>query len=185
MPTPTIEKPALATPFNVIDGERVPSDDKRSGTSPPPSAQEHDLSILHKWQEDVMRHLSETQTNPRVNTSTEHVRGLFTALREVAPTEGSGGDIAKIFQDLTQSWRISTRTTSSSTKSAMDPSYQKIIGMGAVVLPLIIKDLEKSYDHWFWALESITRNPTPSEFHGNIPKMREYWLEYAKVHNLI
>ncbi|WP_333155627.1 hypothetical protein [Microcoleus sp. SVA1_A1] len=34
--------------------------------------------------------------------------------------------------------------------------YQRIIGMGQPVVPLIFRDLEQKSDYWFWALRAIT-----------------------------
>ena len=35
--------------------------------------------------------------------------------------------------------------------------YQRIIGMGLPVVPLILEELEREPDQWFWALEAITK----------------------------
>lgn len=45
---------------------------------------------------------------------------------------------------------------------AMLPSCQRIIGMGPVVVPLILEELRREPDHWFWALEMLTEDdPVP------------------------
>lgn len=85
------------------------------------------------------------------------------------------------FEVLAQRWRDETRFLSSSTAIAMHPDYQQIIGMGPVVLPMIFSELEKSSDHWYWALKCITgADPVPIEERGQRQKMRIAWLQWAK-----
>lgn len=57
----------------------------------------------------------------------------------------------------------------------------KIIEMGKDVLPLILKDLEKTRDYWFYALYKITsEDPVRKEDELNPERMTERWLEWAK-----
>ena len=74
---------------------------------------------------------------------------------------------------------------SSPTNIALHPSYQKIIGMGEEVLPLLLKKLDETPIFWFWALEAITGiNPIPKSHRGNIPKMVKDWIKWANANNL-
>src|SRR5947207_10431415 len=59
-----------------------------------------------------------------------------------------------------------------STEIALHPAYQQIIGMGKEAIPLILEELQREEDHWFWALKSITGDDpvAPSE-RGQLPKM--------------
>jgi hypothetical protein len=86
-------------------------------------------------------------------------------------------DLEKLFQELTEQWRAETAHHSSVTKKAMHPAYQRIIGMGPAVIPLILRDLEQEPDHWFWALTALTgEDPVPPEDAGDIDKMAQAWL---------
>jgi hypothetical protein len=68
-------------------------------------------------------------------------------------------------------------------KIAIHPAYQRIIGMGQPVIPLIFRELEREPDHWFWALQSITgENPVSVDRQGNITQMAAAWLEWGKAH---
>jgi hypothetical protein len=59
--------------------------------------------------------------------------------------------------------------------------YQEITSLGPEVVPLLLRDLEENHTHWFGALRSITGvNPVPASVGGNIPKMVEAWLSWAK-----
>jgi hypothetical protein len=67
------------------------------------------------------------------------------------------------------------------TKMVMHPKYQRIIGMGPAVLPLLFRELQKNPDHWFWALQAITdEDPTRPEDLGDVPKMAASWLKWAE-----
>jgi len=53
--------------------------------------------------------------------------------------------------------------------------------MGEPVLPLLLRDLEQNQTHWFCALREITgEDPIPADAAGNVPKMVEAWLTWAK-----
>src|ERR1022692_4604281 len=59
------------------------------------------------------------------------------------------------FRTLASNWRNERGITSSATKMAMCPSYQRIIGMGGRAVPFILREMESEGndpDHWFWAL---------------------------------
>jgi hypothetical protein len=64
---------------------------------------------------------------------------------------------------------------------AMLEPYQRIIGMGPAVVPLILEELEREPGHWFWALESITeQNPVPPESAGKVGQMAEAWTRWGR-----
>jgi hypothetical protein len=61
------------------------------------------------------------------------------------------------------------------------PAYQEIIRLGPAVVPLLLRDLAEHHTHWFVALEGITgARPVPASAAGNIPRMVEAWLRWAK-----
>lgn len=85
------------------------------------------------------------------------------------------------FHDLKAVWEDQTAMLSSITDIAMNPSYQHIIGMGPVAIPLILHELEQKPTHWFWALKSITgEDPVAPENKGKIKAMAMAWLEWGK-----
>jgi len=85
------------------------------------------------------------------------------------------------FQLLAKEWREETSHLSSMTKLVMHPKYQNIIGMGPAVLPILFRELQKKPDHWFWALSAITEeNPTNPEDAGDLRKMSDAWLKWAR-----
>jgi hypothetical protein len=55
--------------------------------------------------------------------------------------------------------------------------------MGPDVLPIIFRELKREPDYWFWALSAITgENPVRAEDAGDLAKMTEVWLRWAKIH---
>lgn|GEM_PF-893335 len=89
--------------------------------------------------------------------------------------------LAQRFQQLAQTWRKECATLSSIRDIATHPAYQEIVGMGRSAVPLILRELEKKPDHWFWALRSITeQDPVPPEHRGNVPLMAQDWLQWAR-----
>src|SRR6266702_1767932 len=84
------------------------------------------------------------------------------------------------FLKLAAIWKRETAVLSDTIEIVTHPSYQQIIGMGAFALPHIFHELDNEPSHWFHALVAITRtDPVPEEEKGNIPAMRQRWLEWA------
>lgn len=90
-------------------------------------------------------------------------------------------DLEATFLKLAEQWRRETGMMSLVMKMSMHPAYQRIIGMGQAVVPLILRDLEKEPDHWFWALQAITgANPVKSEQRGRLQQMAQAWLQWGR-----
>lgn len=87
------------------------------------------------------------------------------------------------FNRLAGEWKRTRNGLSSGVDMFMHPAYQKIIGMGEKVLPLIFGELHREIDHWFWALKAITQvDAVPSRDVGNLAAMRTHWLTWASNH---
>ncbi len=87
------------------------------------------------------------------------------------------------FNSLVEEWRVQTRMLSLVTQKSMHPAYQRIIGMGQPIVPLIFRDLEQKPDHWFWALRAITGdNPVKPEQRGRMKEMAQAWIQWGKEH---
>jgi hypothetical protein len=85
------------------------------------------------------------------------------------------------FERLTAQWKDQARYLSNTAQIALLPAYQRIIGMGEPVVPLILEDLQREPDQWFWALESITEeNPVTSEIAGRTMSMADAWIQWGK-----
>lgn len=85
------------------------------------------------------------------------------------------------FQRLAAEWKDRSRYLSNPAQMAMLEPYQRIIGMGPPVVPLILEELRREPDHWFWALEAITEeNPVPPEAAGKVRLMARAWVEWGE-----
>jgi hypothetical protein len=96
-------------------------------------------------------------------------------------TSFSSSKIEETFKALKDEWRQATGILSDSIEICNHPAYQRIIGLGPSAVPLIIEELEKEPDHWFWALRAITgENPVPPDVRGRLDLMAEYWLHWFR-----
>ena len=87
------------------------------------------------------------------------------------------------FQSLVSEWKQDTQFVSSTTSMILHRAYQEIIGMGPSVIPLILRELAISPDHWFPALRALTGvDPVPSSERGKVRTMAKIWLDWARDH---
>jgi hypothetical protein len=101
---------------------------------------------------------------------------MVTSAEGVAHQEGQ----RERFQRLRDQWKQESRYLSNTAQMALLNSYQRIIGMGTVAVPLILEELRREPDHWFWALEAITEeNPVSAEDAGRVPAMTAAWLRWG------
>jgi hypothetical protein len=85
------------------------------------------------------------------------------------------------FQSLAAEWKAGRGHTSSISKMCTHPAYQQVIGMGHRAIPLILRELERAPDHWFWALKAIAGvNPVPREERADIRAMAKHWIEWGR-----
>lgn len=107
--------------------------------------------------------------------------GNYTERSNIRHYEKSPDEILKDkFYSLAEKWKYERGATSSVTKMSMHPAYQQIIGMGAAVVPLILEELEREPDHWFWALNAILGvDPVPKERRGKIKEMAKAWVQWG------
>ena len=91
-------------------------------------------------------------------------------------------NLQKRFNTLAREWREQRDTYSSSPESyAMCMAYQRIIGLGPEAIPLILAELKRHPDHWFWALHALTdANPVPRQKRGIFKEMIKSWLEWGE-----
>lgn len=94
-------------------------------------------------------------------------------------------DTRERFRRLAEEWKERSRYMSNTAQMAILRPYQQIIGMGWPAVPLILDELRREPDQWFWALESITdENPVPPEASGKVLLMAQAWLQWGKERGL-
>jgi hypothetical protein len=85
------------------------------------------------------------------------------------------------FKRLADSWQAAVAHLSSSSKRDNHPAYREIIALGPPVVPLLLRDLERTSRHWFTALSAITNaKPIAPEDAGDIRKTVQAWLDWGK-----
>jgi hypothetical protein len=91
-------------------------------------------------------------------------------------------DVEREFRELADQWRAETKYLSNVTKKSIHPAYQRIIGMGEAVVPLILEELAQRPGDWFWALTAITRaNPITEAVAGDVDAMTEAWQQWGRA----
>jgi hypothetical protein len=91
------------------------------------------------------------------------------------------GNARERFQQLAAQWKEKSQHLSNTAQMAMLKPYQQIIGMGDRALPLILEELQREPDHWFWALEAITQvDPVPPDLAGKVRRQAEVWIAWGK-----
>jgi predicted DNA-binding antitoxin AbrB/MazE fold protein len=99
---------------------------------------------------------------------------------------GIGTELRRQFEDLSAQWKEETRYLSSTTDIATNGAYQRIIGMGMPVVPLILEDLRNQPFHWFWALNAITaEDPVSETMRGQVREMARAWISWGVKKKLI
>jgi type I restriction enzyme M protein len=78
-------------------------------------------------------------------------------MADAIDTLSAGGTerLEAMFNELAEQWRTETGMLSVIQQKAMNPAYQRIIGLGKSALPLILKSLQNKPEHWLWALRAI------------------------------
>jgi len=81
----------------------------------------------------------------------------------LAEEDKAGEDTEMEFNRLADEWEGERPRGVDVADMVMHNAYQRIIGLGPRVVPLILARLEKKPDHWFWALHAITgAEPVPN-----------------------
>ncbi len=86
------------------------------------------------------------------------------------------------FERLIDKWKKDTYAMSSTTMMVAHPSYQRIIGMGPAVLPLLTQVLKEDFGcHWCIAMMYITgEDPVSDAACRTTRGVRLSWLAWAR-----
>lgn len=85
------------------------------------------------------------------------------------------------FQKFAGLWKSTQSSASAPEDVAGDWPYRAIIALGPEVVPLILHELEKQPDDWFWALAILTgENPVPEQDRGKTLEMTKAWLKWGR-----
>jgi len=107
-------------------------------------------------------------------------RGLE-SVEQLLETWQTGEEERGRFRALAERWKKETAHHSNVAKKALHPAYQEIIGMGEGAVPLLLMELRREPDDWFWALHAITgANPVPAAGRGNVRAMTDAWVQWGR-----
>ena len=97
-------------------------------------------------------------------------------------------ELRALFADLKAEWLKATAVESSAQRIAFDRSYQRIIGLGPHVIPLILEDIADAQPrlvpHWFWALTMLTGEDQAAGA-ATVPGAAAKWLTWGRAQGLI
>jgi hypothetical protein len=100
------------------------------------------------------------------------------------PRPGQKSTLEQKFHRLAEEWRKETRLLSSITKMSIHPAYQKIIAIGPAAIPLILRDLQRTRDHWLWALYVLSEeDPAPAD--ADFDNAVDAWLKWGRDRGFI
>lgn len=103
-----------------------------------------------------------------------------------APVSRRPRSTAARFRELMQHWKEEVPQVSPVTEMVTHTAYQQIIGLGWDAVPLLLRELEREPDHWFWALRAITGiDPVPPHHRGRIIEMANDWIQWGRERDLI
>jgi len=89
----------------------------------------------------------------------------------------------KRFKALADAWHTETDFLSSPTRRKSHKAYRKILSMGILAIPYILRDLNERGGDWYEALVDITgANPVTPGIQGNVPAMKKAWTEWGHQH---
>lgn len=91
--------------------------------------------------------------------------------------------LEQTFDKLAKRWKRETINISSIQQMVLHPCYQKIIAMGHKAIPLILNELKREPDFWFWALRALTgQDPVTEDIRGDLMAMTKAWLDWGREH---
>lgn len=103
-----------------------------------------------------------------------------------ATVDSRASDVESRFQKLAAEWKRVLRGRSNIEQATMHPAHLDILKMGQAAIPLILNDLKHHGGHWYLTLRMLAQSsPVPRENAGNIPKMKEAWLNWGRENGYI
>ncbi len=141
---------------------------------------ERDRGLALVWSSDA--------TPAHVGGWTDDARDHFARrLRERAKPVVDDTDPDEVrheFEELAAIWRRETKGSPFLTTRVTHWAYQRTIGLGPRVLPLILRELAREPDHWYWALNAIS-GEDPAEGVEDFDEAAARWLEWGRAAGLL
>jgi hypothetical protein len=119
-----------------------------------------------------------------VTATMEAAAGIGTIVNEMPVQATTSTEIEELFQTLVRQWRADTAHLSLVLKKVTHPAYQRIIGLGPVVIPLILREWQRQPGHWHWALQALT-GEDPTQSGDTVSQTAQAWLQWGKEKHFI
>jgi hypothetical protein len=101
-------------------------------------------------------------------------------------TDSSAQGVETEFRKHVKRWKRDTQYLSSPTEKYLHPSYARIIGLGQPAIRLLLEELRREPDDWFYALRALTgSNPVTASMAGDMDKMLTAWLAWGARHGRV
>jgi hypothetical protein len=105
---------------------------------------------------------------------------------EMLPNLQQAESLYRDFHRLVAEWKAKRNPTIVSSRMVAHPAYRSIVRMGSPAIPLILEELRREPDEWFYALSKITgENPITDACRGRFPQMRDAWIRWGKDNGYI
>lgn len=122
----------------------------------------------------------EVAGDPQLQDEKNDVSGLVSRITELLhclPIRLPSEHLRSRFTNLVQLWMEETILSSSTHEICSHWAYQRIIGLGSAVVPLIIEEVQKGGRHWGWALSAIT-GENPAKHADSLKAASEAWIAW-------
>jgi hypothetical protein len=98
----------------------------------------------------------------------------------------STAELESQFVSLVAQWKQATKLSALPSQQIMHKAYQRIIGMGPPVLPLILEEMDREPDHWFWALTALTGIDLASDDPNvSFDELTRRWLDWGRAREYV
>lgn len=95
-------------------------------------------------------------------------------------------NVEQEFDTLAQEWHAETAHLSAPRQITLNPAYLRIIAMGDIAVPFILKDLDLHGGEWYAALRAITgASPVTPAMSQSSAAVRNAWLQWGRDHGYI
>jgi hypothetical protein len=95
--------------------------------------------------------------------------------------------IGTFFKLLADNWKVETKYLSVMQQVVKHPAYQKIMEMGSMAVPLILREIQNGETdyNWDYALRKITGENPVKKGRYNYEEINKDWLEWGKRKSIL
>ncbi len=88
------------------------------------------------------------------------------------------------FNSLVDQWKRETFYQSSLTRQFNHPAYVRIMAMGEPAIPLVLREMQRTQDNWFYALKFMAGKDVAAGIE-DFEEAKAAWLEWGYRSNYI